>query len=942
MAVIISDSSNSSYDGNLSTANGFYRVEAYNAGVYGATVGGYLALTTFRSIDTTFANNCNLQGVVLDIMSSSNYDRTIQVDLEEAKTIGSFNTTTERVNLTAHGLSDGQQIRITTTGTIPTNVTANAIYYVLNRTTDDFQISATVGGAAVNLAGTPTGTATCWVQRATAAYTKNQVYNITRAYSGDTYCPFVFTAPYAVDTTASKWRIGILALTATGSGTPYTRTSNNTAPFYLAWGDNKVTATTTADVLVLKDPINIDTSFTTSAVLGTGDTTYGVGVIICRNQTRTPNLTCYSPASSYTFILKGSALYGNGSFFQAGTSASPIPFAQQFKFQTDAPAAGTSIVYGANTYQIISNSYYYTNKCGIEFYGEVPTLAVTTLSQDEAISQNKIHVTDDPTGIWQVGDRLVIGKANAKGYGDSVVYTISNINGTEITLNTNLGTYARKSGASVLNFERYGIEVKHNVALQVGYFYLGGAVNKLTAKGVLFYNFIYQALGNSSYAGLVDDNAYRSPYLFEDCMVVKDFNLGTGLFQYVTASDLGMTFNRVYTFRSTVYTSIYSYYGIFGGVSFRSGAVETKYCRFVNSYASVLSSAAFNSLCKIHHNSFENGSQGYVYVAGLNYEVHDNLFWGNGSATIGALSFYTTAANAVLYNNIYDMNTNAVVFYQGAVTNSLAYDEQFGVVAANTSDISYNSSSYVDFTFQDCTGLTTIDNTYQADLVPGSKIRFVNYNGTTNDDEVILPEGHYQRTGDGLTDTTAHTSGAGKFGIRLHPEILTDTTKWTQDIPTGDIQNKTMAVACWVKVNNAAYWAATHQMPRLNISYDNGTATAYAEAAQTTDWQQLFVAFSPTTTYGQITVSVDGLTDATSTNAYFYLDDFSVLYPPGTIVNMGGLDYWSKAEPIMPTISTLFSATDVWSVPTSILTGSGTIGKLIVTMYKFILKLLTK
>lgn len=83
MAVIISDSTNGSYDGNLATVNGFYRVEAYNLGCFSSSK---LATTSARTISMTFANAGNCKGVFLCIentISSSNVDRSLLVELQE-------------------------------------------------------------------------------------------------------------------------------------------------------------------------------------------------------------------------------------------------------------------------------------------------------------------------------------------------------------------------------------------------------------------------------------------------------------------------------------------------------------------------------------------------------------------------------------------------------------------------------------------------------------------------------------------------------------------------------------------------------------------------------------------------------------------------------------------------------------------------------------------
>ena len=75
--------------------------------------------------------------------------------------------------------------------------------------------------------------------------------------------------------------------------------------------------------------------------------------------------------------------------------------------------------------------------------------------------------------------------------------------------------------------------------------------------------------------------------------------------------------------------------------------------------------------------------------------------------------------------------------------------------------------------------------------------------------------------GNGLADTTVRT--AGGFAMRFEPTYSPNLMHWEQNIPTGNIQSKTMTVSLWVKINNSAYWAGTHTKPTLTIDYDNGT-----------------------------------------------------------------------------------------------------------------------
>jgi hypothetical protein len=171
-----------------------------------------------------------------------------------------------------------------------------------------------------------------------------------------------------------------------------------------------------------------------------------------------------------------------------------------------------------------------------------------------------------------------------------------------------------------------------------------------------------------------------------------------------------------------------------------------------------------------------------------------------------------------------------------------------------------------------------------------------------------------------------HSGTTGAFALRFEPTSSVNTLTWSFTIPTGNISTKTMTVACWVKIASATYYAGTHQNPRLYINYDNGT-TAYAQASDTTAWQLLAVSFTPSTSYGQITVTVDGRTDAATTNErIFYVDDISTLFPAGYALNTQGLDLWANALPVTPPLATVMSAADVWTALDTISYGVNTMG----------------
>jgi microcystin-dependent protein len=66
------------------------------------------------------------------------------------------------VTLTAHGLQNGDPVIFTTTGALPTGITANTTYFVYNKTANTFQLTTARlnAGTVVNTSGTQSGTHT--------------------------------------------------------------------------------------------------------------------------------------------------------------------------------------------------------------------------------------------------------------------------------------------------------------------------------------------------------------------------------------------------------------------------------------------------------------------------------------------------------------------------------------------------------------------------------------------------------------------------------------------------------------------------------------------------------------------------------------------------------------------------------------------------------------
>jgi len=68
------------------------------------------------------------------------------------------------ITWSGHGLANGTPVVLTTTGALPTGLTAGVIYYVVNRQAGTFQLSATVNGAPIVTTGSQSGTHTAKAQ----------------------------------------------------------------------------------------------------------------------------------------------------------------------------------------------------------------------------------------------------------------------------------------------------------------------------------------------------------------------------------------------------------------------------------------------------------------------------------------------------------------------------------------------------------------------------------------------------------------------------------------------------------------------------------------------------------------------------------------------------------------------------------------------------------
>ena len=90
------------------------------------------------------------------------------------------------VTWAAHGLVSGASVQLSTTGALPTGISAGATYYIINPTTNTFQLAASLGGNPITITGTQSGTPS-----AASVYPPGALVT----YSGTTY--------YCINATAS-------------------------------------------------------------------------------------------------------------------------------------------------------------------------------------------------------------------------------------------------------------------------------------------------------------------------------------------------------------------------------------------------------------------------------------------------------------------------------------------------------------------------------------------------------------------------------------------------------------------------------------------------------------------------------------------------------------------------------------------------------------------
>lgn len=731
---------------------------------------------------------------------------------------------------------------------------------------------------------------------------------------------------YAVTGAAATWNYQFSCTSATPQA--LVTTTSGTDMLYMCCLDADSGKVASGDVLVLADSVTltVDESVTHGA-LNTMCVLLSYGSVY--------QCTDASLAGAITITLQGRVFCSNNSKWSIGQSGLPIAIAHRVTMDTTA----LSDVY---LFLCPTSSNIFTGDAGFEFYGAEDSYIGVRIASEAAQGQAHIITTVDMSAIWANGDPLcIIGKASPTAT-DTTNYTISSMSGTDITLNTNLDLKVLAGGA-IVNGNR-----KNNLGIWIlglgtqSLFLTAGIIDYVQMAGVYIYKeSVTGASGQSTYS--TTRNLLMRNVLYDDGNITP-----LSVFVFVISIGSGGyngTISGLYHFSTR---TIYLLTG-FLDIVCSNTTISNVFCKnFMGQLPSVgLTQAALIIGTSYYHPVGVSGNgntvSGIVFSGGryLSTNEYSGMLFVGASNVISDVFCYGITNYPLLVSmvnsTVTNLKVNGATKYNIVMSNSINLTLVTPTIGTTTPAVVsefYALPSTLNTIFMSIPTISAfivvLSTGFSAALI-GSYLRIQNYNGTANDCRGVESYGYYVSTASGLADTTVHT--AGGYGMRFESNSSIQQLTWTQTIPTGNIQNKTMMVGVWCKISNANYYSVTHQLPRLTINYDNGT-TAYCQAQSSTDWQFLAIPFTPLTTYGQITATISTMTDQTGLNAYVYFDDYVVLYPAGVQLNLGSLDLWANGLPVMPTIATNLSALDVWSASTAVSYGSSTMGELAKTTEK--------
>lgn len=115
---------------------------------------------------------------------------------------------------TAHGMANGTRVKFHAVTTLPAGLVASRVYYVINTAADDFQVSKTEGGSAVDISDTGSGTVTVYVINAPSVETlavwqgpsSSKLFAAAGAAIWDVTASGAGTFSYGTSLTNNRWQ----------------------------------------------------------------------------------------------------------------------------------------------------------------------------------------------------------------------------------------------------------------------------------------------------------------------------------------------------------------------------------------------------------------------------------------------------------------------------------------------------------------------------------------------------------------------------------------------------------------------------------------------------------------------------------------------------------------------------------------------------------------
>ena len=876
--------------------------------------------------------------------------KTTNFSLTQYKSCTVSATTPALITITAHGYTTGDKVRFTAT-TIPTGMIRGGQYFVNVQSANTFWIydtyaNAIAGGTTGRIDTTTTGTTVvCHKIISEQTYIFNTIFSkISQVTGGSRIVLFTLDFNIAVTNAGSTWAY----LVSTDDSTFTSPASFNAIA---SFGSTTATAVSGTDNFLLDRSVDFSSGFTFNAPIhlswnANADNWLNPNFLYDPSASSLGNITlntnCPIISGSYSGYSFGKPLTFTSQLSAGDTSATLtvahsgttgthllqlFPRGEDDDFQQISATftnGSTAVTFSALTYNATdrggiclkksapltltmnagsdigsSSSQYMATAQSILCEETRKMYALTTAG----VSAGATSMTVDRNTGWAINDTFVIGGQILKtsGSGDiNTIYTITGITagaGTDtITFSPAItATYDRTSGSPV------GItEFKSNNALNIVRPSGSSIFNLQGVSSVK--NFI--GIQNNSFYSINSQDALSDVDMPFYTYKTAGPNIATSL------GRLGAFYREVVISGSA---SQYSYATAgLSGFSYPPTYVnDLVVLRHSGFPAQIATTFPFNFKNVIH-----DGVTGIV-LQSEGYKIDNFKVW----LCITSTSFGTGIGIQNLFSNdIKNIYADNCLWGVGSFTGVCTIQNVYlGTRGTNTYDVYPSSSGFGQIELKNVVTNSPADtSTKQTNMSPRGYIALTDIDGVEGNTRILYKYGESTISGSGLADTT---SRVGNRQLVAFATSNSGETQWTQVIPTGDIQNKDMMVGVWCKIDSSAYWGGSHTMPRITINYDDGTEV-YAEAGQLTDWQFLFVPFTPTTTFGSITSKLSIQSD---NNSNVYWGDMSVLYPAGYTLNLGAFNNLRSGLPVTPTISTSVSAQDVWSAdPTQF--GASTVG----------------